>query len=568
MTLDALAAWVDAEARQRALLLVVEDLHWADPSTRELIGRLLDTPDDVPLLFVATSRSPETEIAARAQVLALDRLDPEHARELVRSATDQALDPALVDQITSQADGVPLFVEEMTRTLVTTGEDGIEGVVPATLYGCLMARLDRDPDARAVAQAAAAIGRRFDTDLLGRLCGLEEAELRKRLDTLVADDLLVEQRGDAGVTAYVFRHALIREAARNSLLRARHQELHGRIADLLIQRPRVAEEQPEVLAGHLEAAERFGEAIGFRLAAALRSLQGSSYQEADLHLGRAISLAERMPEGPERDGLELSARVLAGVTLTATRGWTDPEVETHFQRAREIGARVGDVPQLFPALSGLLSYLIVSGQFAAAEEMGRANLELATSTGDAGLELEAEVELGNILMYVGRLEEALEHLDRVAELYDPERHRHHAFVFGKDPFAITQVQAALALFALGRPDAAMERIAAGAAHLERFPHPFSEGWVRLGAAIVHGLRGEIAASREAAEAGLAQATIEGFPQWVAQGRIYAGWARVVQGAHDEGLEEIRAGPRDLAHGRRAAAAAVPAAAGGRRVSAC
>jgi len=173
--------------------------------------------------------------------------------------------------------------------------------------------------------------------------------------------------------------------------------------------------------------------------------------------------------------------------------------------------------------------------------MGRANLELATSTGDDGLELEAEVELGNILMYVGRLEEALEHLDRVAELYDPARHRHHAFVFGKDPFAITQVQAAMALFALGRPDTAMERIAAGTAHLERFPHPFSEGWVRLGAAIVHGLRGEIAASREAAEAGLAQATIEGFPQWVAQGRIYAGWARVVQGAHDEGLEEIRAG---------------------------
>ena len=539
MTLDALAAWVDAEARRSPMLLVVEDLHWADPSTRELIGRLLDAPADAPLLFVATSREPEAEIAERADTLALDRLGPEDARELVRSATDDALDPALVDQITAQADGVPLFVEEMTRTLVATGEDGIEGVVPATLYGCLMARLDRDPDARAVAQAAAAIGRRFDTDLLGPLTGLEDAELRQRLDTLVAGDLLVEQRGDAGV--YMFRHALIREAARNSLLRARHQELHGRIADLLVGRPGVAEGQPEVLAGHLEAAERFGEAIGFRLAAALRSLQGSSYQEAELHLDRAISLAERMPEGPERDGLELSARVLAGVTLTATRGWTDPDVEAHFQRAREIGARVGDVPQLFPALSGLLSYLIVSGQFADAEEMGRANLELAASTGDPGLELEAEVELGNILMYVGRLEESLEHLDRVAELYDPARHRHHAFVFGKDPFAITRVQAALAQFALGRPDAALASIGEGIAHLERFPHPFSEGWVRLGAAIVHGLRGEVAVSREYAEAGVAQATIEGFPQWVAQGRVYIGWARVAQGAYDAGLEEIRAG---------------------------
>ena len=544
MTLEALVAWLYAEARTTPLLLVVEDLHWADPSTLELVGQLLDAPDDVPLLFVATSRSREPELAARLELLALDRLGPRDARELVRSATDQTLDPALVEQIAAQADGVPLFVEEMTRTLVATGEEtsgGLEGVVPATLYGCLMARLDRDPPSRAVAQAAAAIGRRFDTDLLAPLCGLDEAELRERLATLVAGDLLVEQRDDSGTTAYIFRHALIREAARNSLLRSRHQELHGQIADLLVQRPRVADEQPEVLAGHLEAAERFGEAVGFRLAAALRSLQGSSYPEAELHLGRAISLAERMPEGPERDGLELSARVLAGVTLTATRGWTDPEVEAHFQRAREIGARVGDVPQLFPALSGLLSYLIVSGQFAAAEEMGRGNLELAASTGDPGLELEAEVELGNILMYVGRLEESLEHLDRVAALYDPARHRHHAFVFGKDPFAITRVQAALALFALGRADTAMAYIGDGIEHLERYPHPFSEGWVRLGAAIVYGLRGEIAASREAAEAGLAQATIEGFPQWVAQGRVYAGWARVVQGAHDEGLEEIRAG---------------------------
>ncbi len=129
----------------------------------------------------------------------------------------------------------------------------------------------------------------------------------------------------------------------------------------------------------------------------------------------------------------------------------------------------------------------------------------------------------------------------MAELYDPAQHRHHAFVFGKDPFAITRVQAAIALFALGRPDAALASIAEGIAHLERFPHPFSEGWVRLGAAIIHGLRGEIALSREFAEAGVAQATIEGFPQWVAQGRVYIGWARVAQGDHEPGLEEIRAG---------------------------
>ena len=129
----------------------------------------------------------------------------------------------------------------------------------------------------------------------------------------------------------------------------------------------------------------------------------------------------------------------------------------------------------------------------------------------------------------------------MAELYDPAQHRHHAFVFGKDPFAITRVQAAIALFALGRPDAALASIAEGIAHLERFPHPFSEGWVRLGAAIIHGLRGEIALSREFAEAGVAQATIEGFPQWVAQGRVYIGWARVAQGDARAGLEEIRAG---------------------------
>jgi predicted ATPase len=144
-------------------------------------------------------------------------------------------------------------------------------------------------------------------------------------------------------------------------------------------------------------------------------------------------------------------------------------------------------------------------------------------------------------MYVGRLEESLEHLDRVAALYDPALHRHHAFVFGKDPYAITRVQAAMALFSLGRPEEASARIADGIAHLEHFPHPFSEGWVRLGAAIIHGLRGEIGASHAAAGTALTQATVEGFPQWVAQGQVYEGWARVVEGDHDEGLAEIRAG---------------------------
>ena len=543
MTLEALVAWLYAEARRKPLLLVVEDLHWADPSTLEFVSRLLNAPTDVPLLFVAATRSTHDRLAARdhVEVLTIDRLAPDDAGELVRSAAGQALTAERVEQITRQTDGVPLFVEEMTRTLVTTEDGPIEGVVPTTLYGCLMARLDRDPGARAVAQAAAAIGRRFDTDLLAPLCGLSGPELRARLHSLVADDLLVEQRDDTGATAYMFRHALIREAARNSVLRTRRQELHGQIADLLVQRPRVAAEQPDVIAGHLEAAERLGEAIGFRLAAALLALQGSSYQEAELDLARAIALAQRLPEGPERDGLELSARVLAGVALTATRGWVDPSVETHFRRARELGARVGDVPQLFPALAGLLSYLIVSARFEAAEEMGRSNLELAESTGDDGLVLEAEVELGNILVYMGRLDEALEHLDRVAALYDPAQHRHHAFVFGKDPFAITRVHAAMALYCLGREEEASAQIAAGLAHLGRHPHPFSDGWTLLGAAIVHGLRGDVEASRAASAAGLELATVEGFPQWLAQGQVYEGWARVVEGEHAEGLAEIRAG---------------------------
>ena len=230
MTLDALTAWVDAEARRRRRCCSSSRTCTGRTRRRcELIGRLLDAPDDVPLLFVATSRGAGDRHRARARRCWRSSGSASRTRaSSCRSATDQVLDPALVDQITAQADGVPLFVEEMTRTLVATGEDGIEGVVPTTLYGCLMARLDRDPDARAVAQAAAAIGRRFDTGLLGPLTGLGEDELRERLDSLVADDLLVEQRGDTGVTAYVFRHALIREAARNSLLRARHQELHGR----------------------------------------------------------------------------------------------------------------------------------------------------------------------------------------------------------------------------------------------------------------------------------------------------------------------------------------------------
>jgi class 3 adenylate cyclase/predicted ATPase len=536
-TLQVLVSLLRAEAGRTPLVLAIEDVHWIDPSTIELLDVLLASDRDVPLMLLLTARpefTPPWGADAGLELLALDRLAESETRELILQVAPDATAEE-VERLAEGTDGVPLFAEEMTRAVRESGENDI----PTTLYGCLMARLDRDRATLTVAQVASAIGREFARDLLGLVCDLGDAEVDDCLNTLVDAQLLDVVGGPR--PRFAFRHALIQEAARTSLLRRTLHDYHSRIADATVEHfPQVAEEQPELLAQHLESADRTVEAVVQWMRAGQRAVQRSANAEAILHLEHALELVGALPDNDDTARIELPLRVLAAVPLTLTRGWTAPAVEAHYQRARELCARVGDTPQLFPTLVGLITYLIVSGQLEEARAMGESDLVLARAQGNRDFELEAEVDLGNILFYTARPAEARDHLARADELHVPAIHHQHAFLYGREPGAVARLHRALALWTLGEPDAALDCLRSAEALLHEWPHPFTEAWIQTGAAVIHMLRGDVGRVRESAEAAIATSTVEGFPNWLAQANVYRGWALVMDGDRG-GLDEMAQG---------------------------
>jgi tetratricopeptide (TPR) repeat protein len=524
--LDALRAAVSAEAERHPLLLVVEDLHWADPTTIEWIGRLLDGPP-APLVVLLTSR-PGLEAAWRDDVpcVELDRLDFATTIELLGGAGERVgLDRDVARTIAERAGGVPLFAEELMRAVIAGG--GTADSIPTTLYGCLMARLDRHDAARAVAQLAATVGRRFELELLSAVGELDEDTLRAGLARLREDGVV--SGGEHGL--WEFRHTLIQEAALESLLRERRRVYHRRIAETLLggEFEATAAAQPERVARHLEYAGMTEQAVGQWQAAGLLALQRSALQESSSHFERALALIGELPDGPEGKQLELGLRVLAPLPLVATQGWTVPAVRAHYERAAELCSEIDGAPQLIPAMLGLITFRIVNGQMEDAVELGCEQLKVAEGLGDPGLVLEVETEIGNCCFYMGRYDDARRRLTRAGELYDPERHHVHAHMFGRDPYPVGQAHIAMAAAAQGDRDAAHAAMERARAHVTRYPHPFSEAWVEIGGAVAYLVMGEPDAMLDAAEHAAALSIAEGFPNWEAQANVHVGWVRARRG---------------------------------------
>ena len=532
---EGLAALRDAilgDATRQPLLLIVEDLHWADPTTLEWIGMLLDAPVAPVVLLLTTRPGLDAPWFAGVEKLELDPLDFGSTLQLITDTSGRGgLAPDIARAVAERAGGVPLFAEELTRAVIAGGS---AEEIPTTLYGCLMARLDRHDAARAVAQLAAAVGRRFELDLVAELGEIDESTLRIGLDRLREDGVVTA----AGPGAYEFRHALIQEAAMSSLLRERLRHYHARIAETLM--TRAADVEPERIARHLEYGGEMRQAISQWQAAGMQALQRSALQEASSAFERALTLVAELPDGPDRASLELGLRVLAPLPLVATQGWTVAAVRAHFERAAELCAEVEDAPQLIPAMLGLITFRIVNGQMTEAVELGTEQLVVAERLGDPGLILEVETEIGNCCFYLGRFDEARRRLGRAAEFYDAGRHHVHAHQFGRDPYPVGQVHVAMAAAAQGDRDAAIAAIEHARRHVERWRHPFSEAWVAIGAAVAYHAIGDYDAMLDAAEQATVQGIAEGFPNWLAQGNVHAGWARAMRGEAGA-LERARAG---------------------------
>ena len=466
-------AWLLAEATQQPVLAVWEDLHWADPSTLELLGLLLDHVPTARLLLVLTAR-PEFRPpwAPRSYVtpLTLTRLTRPQIEEMALRVTGGKPLPAEVHaQVVAKTDGIPLFVEELVKTILESGlvqEDAgryrLTGplpplAIPATLQDALMARLDRLAPVKEVAQLGAVLGREFAYEILRAVAPLDEATLQHALTRLVDAELLY-QRAMPPQGTYVFKHALIQETAYQSLLRSTRQQYHQRIAQVMeAQFPEIAATQPELVAYHYTEGGLSAHAIPYWQQAGERAIQRSAHVEAIGHLTTGLEVLKTLADTRERLEQELRLQTTLGPALMATKGTGAPEVERTYARARELCQQTGETPQLFPVLYGLWLFYLVRAQLETARELGEQLLNLAQDTQDTILLLEAHRALGTSLFYLGELTPARVHLEQGMTLYDPQQHRSLAFRFGQDPGVVCRGFAAWALGVVGYPDQALQR---------------------------------------------------------------------------------------------------------------
>jgi class 3 adenylate cyclase/tetratricopeptide (TPR) repeat protein len=471
-TLETLLTWLQRETQRQPVLLLVEDLYWVDPSTLELLSLLVEQCAQWHLCLVLTVRPefhPSWAMAADFTFLTLRRLAPAEIERLATHVAEgKALPPAVLQEVVRKTDGVPLFVEELTKTVLSSGlleeqEDryALYGplpplAIPATLHDALLARLDRLAAAKVVAQLGAMIGRTFAYDLLQAVAPLDAANLRGALAQLVEAEV-VAQRGLPPQATYTFKHALIQDTAYQSLLKSTRQQYHHRIAQALEQHlPDTAERYPELVAQHYTEAGLVAQAIPYWQRAGEHALTYSAYQEAVSHLTTALALLTTLPETPQRSQQELTMQMTLGMALRATKGAGAPEVERLYTRARELCGQVGEPSQLFRVLWGLWMVYNSRGDYQTQRALGEQLLSLAQRLHDPDLLLEAHHALWTTLFRGGELAAARPHLEQGLQLYEPERHRAHATLYsGHDPGVCCRNVAAPALWFLGYPDQAV-----------------------------------------------------------------------------------------------------------------
>jgi predicted ATPase len=557
-TQEALVAWIREEAEKAVLYCAWEDLHWVDPSTLEFLTLFLDQVPTARLLTLLTFRPefrPPWGARSHISQLMLSRLGRPHVEAMVEKVSGgKALPPEVVRQIVAKTDGVPLFVEELTKMVLESGllreEEGrYVGAhagapipplaIPSTLQDSLMARLDRLATTREIAQLGAVLGREFSYELIHAVSPLDDETLRNGLRQLV-DTELIYQRGVPPQATYIFKHALVQDTAYQSLLKSKRQQYHHQIAQVLEGRfPEIRETQPELLAHHYTEAGLIEQAIPYWQEAGQRAAQRSANTEAISHLTKGIELLKTLPDTPERAQQELMLQIALGSALMATKGWSAPELEHCYTRARELCQQLGETPQLFPVLFGLTAFRLVRGEVQTARELSEQLLQFAQSVQDPVLLVTAQNALGETLYHQGEFVLAREHLEQGIAVYDPRKHHAFTSVYGADQGEQCLCYGAYVLWQLGYPDQALKRIYEALTLAQTFSHPFTLAYVSFCVALVHLLRREGQVAQERVEAVMTLSTEQGFPYFVAMGAFVRGRALVEQKQVEEGRAQIR-----------------------------
>ncbi|HEX2217377.1 MAG TPA: AAA family ATPase [Gemmatimonadales bacterium] len=559
--LEILVEQLEELAAKQPVLALYEDAHWVDPSTLELLGLVVERAQRLRVLVVITFRpefQPPWTGYPHVTWLSLSRLTRRHGAAMVQGVTGgKPLPPEVVEQILTRTDGVPLFVEELTKAVLESGllrdmgdRYALTGplppvAVPATLQDSLMARLDRLAPVKEVAQIAACIGREFDHELLAAVAGLDERDLHDALDQLVRAELLF-RRGTPPEAAYSFKHALIRDAAYESLLRSRRQQLHGRIADAIErQAHEVTEVEPETVAHHLTEAGLAQRAVEYWLKAGQRASSRSAHKEAINHLTQGLRLLTTLPTTDERARRELELQIALGAPLLATKGFAAPEVEAAYARAERLGRELGERSHLATALRGLCYVHHVRAGLRHVEELTAELLGLAGQTSSSVLQADAHNAAGFNLFHLGRFRLARDHLQRAVERLDPSSGLAHATSLGVNVGVFNRAYAGHCDWHLGDPERALEEVHEAIDLARRFANPFSVAVALAYTAMLHQFRREPDRVRERAEAVLAVSGERGFSYYRAWAEIMDGWATAVAGDAMDGILRIQQGLADI-----------------------
>ena len=553
MTLEALVQYLQRLADRSPVLFILEDAHWLDPTTLDLLTRIIDRIRQVRLLLVITFRpdfKPVWAEYSHVTSLTLSRLPRRQSAELVAAMTGgKALPPEVQQAILAKTDGVPLYIEALTENVLESGllTEGNESFtlkatlkelpIPDSLQALLMERVDRLGPAKDIVQTGAAIGREFTYELLRATVETTDSQLRQALDLFVASGLMF-QEGEIPLATYHFKHALVQDAAYSTLPKKARRVLHARIATVLESRfaERVKTE-PELLAYHYEQAGLVAPAVDYWHRAARRDAERSDNIEALNHFNSALGLLKDLPQGPERNALELNLLIARGVPLVSVKGYASDETEQNYRRAKDLSQENSGSVHQFRAIWGLWIFHLVRGQLANARGLADDLLALAHREQSSDLLIEAHRNLGSTYFFLGRFDEAKTHLLTAKSLYDPNQHRSHAFLYAQDPGITAASYLSRTLWILGEVEQAKMLALEAIGMARELEHPFTRVITLVYLSWIYSTFRDANRTLELTNEAIAVSTQYSFALGLAVATTFQGWA-LAENGQEEGLGKL------------------------------
>ena len=538
-TIEALVAQLIATSRDQPVLFILEDAHWIDPTTEMLVSEAIQQIGDAAVLMLITYRpsyEPPWPSLANQAKLFLNRLSRIQSEQIVQAIGENRIPAAAASEIVARSDGIPLFVEELAKSLIESGDfDDI----PGSLQVLLVARIDRLGDAKKVLQVASVIGRPFDLEFIQAVGGFEDAELEEAIAAIIDAGLLVKTVRQLR-TIFRFKHALIQEVAYNTLLRSRRREHHGKVAEILLRDAGKEEaDDAELVAWHLSKAKLLQQSTEYWLLAGRRAGQKSAHVEAIANLENGLKDLAELPASPFRDEREFDIRTVLGASLLSLEGWSAPKVAQNYERARELSESSGNVGNLFIALRGQANVHFLNGRIGKAYHVVKRLVDIAEEREESALMLDAYRSAGMCKLFSGAFAEARDKLRDANRLYDRDTHHSLAYVYGTDPAVLGKVSLAWAHWFLGDSEDAVTEAEEAIGLARELDHPFSLAYAHCLSASLHQFRRQPQTVVEHAEAASAIAAEHDYTYWQGWAGIMQGWAEASLGEPGAGIERLK-----------------------------